>query len=43
MLKASGFAVAMGNAKESIKKIADFVTKTNDEAGIAYALKKLVF
>lgn len=43
MLKAAGFAVAMGNAKESIKKIADFVTKTNDEAGIAYALKKLVF
>ena len=27
----------------SIKKIADFVTKTNDEAGIAYALKSSFF
>lgn len=34
--------VAMGNAIEAIKDKADFVTKTNDEAGIAYAIKKFV-
>ena len=35
--------IAMGNAIEAIKEKADFVTKTNDEAGIAYAINKFVF
>lgn len=35
--------VAMGNAIEEIKERANFVTKTNDEDGIAYALEELVF
>lgn len=35
--------IAMGNAVDSIKEKADFVTKTNDQDGIAYALKELVF
>ncbi|MBD5430399.1 Cof-type HAD-IIB family hydrolase [Lactobacillus sp.] len=35
--------IAMGNAIEEIKNRADFVTKTNDEDGIAYALEELVF
>ena len=39
MLKAAGFSVAMGNAKNSIREIADFVTKSNDEFGITYALE----
>lgn len=39
MLKTAGFSVAMGNAEESVKKKADFVTKTNDEFGITYALE----
>lgn len=42
LLRAAGFSVAMGNAKEYIKQFADFVTKSNDEAGVAYALKKLI-
>lgn len=29
----------MGNASEKIKEKADFVTKTNDEDGIAYYLE----
>ncbi len=37
MLKAAGFSVAMGNASDDIKKIADFVTKSNDDFGITYA------
>ena len=35
--------VAMGNAIDAIKDKADFVTKSNDEAGIAYAINKLIF
>lgn len=38
MLKAAGVGVAMGNAIEELKQKADFITKTNNEAGIAYAL-----
>lgn len=38
MLEAAGTGVAMGNAIEELKQIADFITKTNNEAGIAYAL-----
>ncbi|MBO5056122.1 MAG: HAD family hydrolase [Lachnospiraceae bacterium] len=38
MLEAAGIGVAMGNAIEELKQKADFITKTNNEAGIAYAL-----
>lgn len=38
LLRAAGFSVAMGNAENSIKEICDFVTKTNDEHGITYAI-----
>lgn len=39
MLEAAGTAVAMGNAIDRLKDRADFVTKTNNEAGIAYAIE----
>ena len=39
MISVVGFGVAMGNAKDEVKKIADFVTLTNDENGVAYAIK----
>lgn len=39
MLEAAGTAVAMGNSIDLLKEKADFVTKTNNEAGIAYAIK----
>ena len=37
------YKVAMGNAVPEIKKRANFITKTNNEDGIAYALRRLVF
>lgn len=37
------YKVAMGNAVPEIKKRANYVTKTNNEDGIAYALRKLIF
>ncbi len=39
MLEAAGTAVAMGNAIDRLKDRADFVSKTNNEAGIAYAIE----
>lgn len=41
MLEAADFGIAMGNAKESLKEVADYVTKTCVEDGIRYACEKL--
>lgn len=35
--------VAMGNAIPQLKKKADFIIKTNNEAGIAYALEEMLW
>ena len=42
MLKASGLPVAMANGKEQIKSIAAYITGSNDEDGVAQAIKKFV-
>lgn len=42
MLEYAGLGIAMGNAPEEVKKHADHVTLTNDEDGVAEALKKYV-
>jgi len=42
MIEAAGLSVAMGNAEDGIKKIADVVTLTNDEDGVAHAINKYV-
>ena len=39
MVKRAGVGVAMKNGEESLKEVADFVTKTNDEEGVAYAIE----
>jgi Cof subfamily protein (haloacid dehalogenase superfamily) len=41
-LKMAGIGVAMGNANDNVKAVADWVTKTADEAGVAYALEQLL-
>ncbi|MDR2901404.1 MAG: Cof-type HAD-IIB family hydrolase [Treponema sp.] len=40
MFEAAVFSVAMGNADESVKKSASYITKTNDEDGVAAAIEK---
>lgn len=40
ILQAAGLAVAMGNARDEIKNIADFVTLDNDNDGVAAAIEK---
>ncbi len=40
MIEYAGIGVAMANGGEEIRRKADFVTLSNDEDGVAYALKK---
>lgn len=40
IIRTAGIGVAMGNAKENVKEIADYVTKTNMEDGVAYAIRR---
>lgn len=42
MMKEAGYAVAMGNARDVLKEIADFVTLDHNSDGIVYALKKIL-
>ncbi|RYM05655.1 sugar-phosphatase [Sporolactobacillus sp. THM7-7] len=42
MIHFAGLGVAMGNAIDEVKKAAQFITKTNLEDGVAYAVEKFV-
>jgi phosphoglycolate phosphatase (TIGR01487 family) len=39
MIKAAGCGVAMGNAQNEVKKAADWITDTNEEDGVARAIR----
>lgn len=39
MVKRAGVGVAMANAEQSVKDAADYITKSNDEEGVAYAIE----
>lgn len=43
MLEAAGVAVAMGNATEEVRKISDYISRSNNESGVAHAIRELVF
>ncbi|MBL0386427.1 HAD family phosphatase [Tumebacillus sp. ITR2] len=40
MIEFAGLGVAMGNAHPSLKERADWITKTNDEDGVAYLIRE---
>lgn len=42
MIQFAGLGVAMGNAFEEIKEIADYITKSNEEDGVAHVIEKFV-
>lgn len=42
MFKHCGISVAMGNAKEELKKLADYTTLTNNEDGVARFIDKYI-
>lgn len=41
MIRYAGCGVAMGNAIPEVKAAADFQTRSNNESGVAYAIRKL--
>ena len=41
MIEAAGVGVAMANADEALKAVADYVTDTNDNDGVAKAVERL--
>ncbi|MBR0600608.1 Cof-type HAD-IIB family hydrolase [Sinanaerobacter chloroacetimidivorans] len=43
MIRSAGLGIAVANAKEIIKNEADFVTFSNNESGVAYAINKFIF
>jgi Cof subfamily protein (haloacid dehalogenase superfamily) len=42
MIEYAGLGVAMANAKQSVKDMADFITLSNDEDGVAHVINKFV-
>jgi len=42
MLQLAGFGIAMGNAQESVKACADYVTLTNEQDGAAMAIESAI-
>ena len=42
MIEQAGLGVAMGNAQEAIKDVADFVTDTNNDDGVAKAIERFI-
>jgi len=42
MIEWAGIGVAMGNADEKVKRVADFITLSNMEDGVALAIKKFI-
>ena len=42
MIEFAGLGVAMENAKQEVKDIADFITKSNNDDGVAFAIEKFI-
>lgn len=42
MINLAGLGVAMGNARDSIKNIANYITKSNNEHGVAHVIDKFI-
>lgn len=43
MIRFAGLGIAMGNASDDLKAVADFITATNEEDGVAKFLENFVF
>ena len=42
MIEFAGLGIAMENAKQEVKDIADFITKSNNDDGVAFAIEKFI-
>lgn len=43
MIKEAGFGVAVANAREEVKNVADYVCESNDDDGVAKTIRKFCF
>ena len=43
MMELVGCPIAVGNAEHQVKQVAKYVTLSNDEDGVAYAIRKYIF
>jgi hydroxymethylpyrimidine pyrophosphatase-like HAD family hydrolase len=43
MLKLVGLPIAVANAEIEVQQIAKYVTRSNDEDGVAYAIQNYIF
>ena len=43
MLELAGVGVAMANGHEHLKRVANYITLTNDQDGVAHAIKTFIF
>jgi len=43
MIQAAGLGIAMGNAVPQLKELADYITLSNNEDGVAHVIEKFVF
>lgn len=43
MIQVAGLGIAMGNAVEPLKALADYITLSHNEDGVAYAINKFIF
>ena len=42
MIAFAGLGVAMANAQDVVKEVADYVTLSNDEDGVAHVIEKFI-
>ena len=42
MIEYAGLGVAMENAAPEVKEVADFVTRSNDEDGVAFVIEQFL-
>ena len=42
MIEFAGLGIAMENAKQEVKDISDFITKSNNDDGVAFAIEKFI-
>lgn len=43
MFECAGLKIAMANAQKELKEKADFITTSNNDNGVAIAIKKFIF
>lgn len=42
MFETVGYSVVIGNATDNVEKYSDYVTKSNNEDGVAYAIENFI-